>query len=362
MRKNIAVILAALLLCTACQSNAANSGAESSEPTSSTAAVDAGSAEPDESAPTAENAKTEEVTPAETTPQTSGSEVPEATDSASDAFFKPGVWQCSDYYFYEFYEDGTGGTALDFDCYIGQPFRYEVTDQDSGAVMFHIFSADDQSPATAKVISDTEIELTWDFGRTDNLTYLPGKTMDDIEAEFKNYFKPGTWRGETQYFFFDEDGMSGSTLSFDIGIGVGFRYEVMSRSEGFVNMHMGAEDNIEGVVISDKTEDSFTITWEDGSSEKFVYASPLTASEFVFYTDEQIVQIAQNYYQANNGGYTPGSAGTKSNEDGTVTIQLYDSFDDHNSTAAWYTIDRVTLKGTDDIMGTEVDMSGYAAQ
>ena len=358
MKKNIAIIMAALLLCTACQSNPAGSAADSSEPTSSTSPVTSGSAEPEEPAQTSEAAKTEEATPAETKEQTSA---PETAESVSDAFFKPGVWQCSEYYFYEFYADGKGGSAMDFDSYLGQPFEYEVTDPDSGAVMFHMFSADDQSPATAKIISDTEIELTWDFGRTDTLTYLPGKTMDDIEAEFKNYFKPGTWNCDNEsYYFFNEDGASGDTLTFDKGIGVGFQYEVMSRSEGFVNMHMGAVDNSEGVVITDKTEDSFTLIWENGRSQNFMYVSPLGYDEFKFYTDEQLQQIALKYYQANNDGYTPQYAGIQSNDDGTATIRLYDSLSDHNTTLAWYTVDRVVLKGTDDITGAEIDLSGYA--
>ncbi|MGN0596095.1 MAG: hypothetical protein ACI4J1_02035 [Ruminiclostridium sp.] len=276
MKKKALIILAALLLCTACQSNPAVSALDNSE---SSATVNSDSSEPEKTAQTSENAKTEEETTAE---------ICETAESNGDIFFKPGVWQCSEYYFYEFYADGKGGCAMDFDCNLGQPFEYEVTDSDSGTLMFHIFSADDQSPATAKIISDTEIELTWDFGRTDTLTYLPEKTMDDLEKEFKNYFKPGTWRGETQYLFFDEDGESGSTRSFDIGTGLGFRYEVMSRSEGFVNMHMGAEDNSEGVVITDKTEDSFTLIWEDGSAEKFEYDSPMNADEFLSGTDEQL--------------------------------------------------------------------------
>ncbi|MGN0682404.1 MAG: hypothetical protein ACI4JY_01895, partial [Oscillospiraceae bacterium] len=277
MKKNALIILAALLLCTACQSNPSGNASDNSEPNSSTASVNSADSEPNEPAQTYENVKTEESTPTEITEQSSAAESSGTAESAVDAFFKPSIWQCSEYYFYEFYADGKGGIAMDFDCYMGQPFQYEVTDSDSGALMFHIFSSDDQSPAAAKIISDTEIELTWDHGRTDTLTYLPGKTMDDLEAEFKNYFKPGTWRGETQYIFFDEDGESGSTSSFDNGTGLGFRYEVMSRSEGFVNMHMGAEDNSEGVVITDKTEDSFTLTWEDGSAEVFEYISPMNA-------------------------------------------------------------------------------------
>lgn len=169
MKKNALIILAALLFCTACQSNPAGSASDNSEPTSSTAPVNSGSSEPDKPAQTSENANAEEGNPTEITEQSSTAETSGTAESTGDAFFKPGIWQCSEYYFYEFYADGTGGIVMDFDCYMGQPFRYEVTDSDSGALMFHIFSADDQSPAAAKIISDTEIELTWDFGRTDTL-------------------------------------------------------------------------------------------------------------------------------------------------------------------------------------------------
>lgn len=353
MKKNLPIILAAaLLLCTACQSKSVGNDSENDVSSSSTAPVSAGSADPvDTSEP--DSAGTGEL------PQPSETEEI-TTEQQTNAFFKPGVWQCSEYYFYEFDANGTSGRTMDFDSSVGMPFEYEVTDADSGALMFHIFSADDKSPATAKILSDSEIELTWDFGRTDPLTYLTGKTLDDVEAEIGHFFKPGTWRGADGYYFFNDDGTSGSTQSFEMGIGVGFNYEVMSRSNGFVNIHKGAADVSEGVVISDKTEDSFTITWENGTQEKLVYVSPRTTDEFKFYTNEDLQQIALKYYQANNDGYTPQYAGVKSNDDGTATIQLYDQVTDHNTTVAWYTIDRVTLKATDDIMGSEIDMSGYA--
>ena len=361
MKKNALIILAALLFCTACQSNPAGSASDNSEPTSSTAPVNSGSSEPDKPAQTSENANAEEGNPTEITEQSSTAETSGTAESTGDAFFKPGIWQCSEYYFYEFYADGTGGIVKDFDCYMGQPFRYEVTDSDSGALMFHIFSADDQSPAAAKIISDTEIELTWDFGRTDTLTYLPGKTMDELDAEFKNYFKPGTWSCNNEsYYFFNEDGASGDTLSFDRGIGVGFSYEVMSRSQGFVNFHQGSADVSSGVVVSDKTEDSFTLTWENGRSQNFMYVSPLGYDEFKFYTDEQLYDIVLKYYQTDNNNYIPTCLSIQHNSDGTTTIHLFDLVVDKSSTAALCTLDRITLKGTDDITGKEVDFSEYA--
>ena len=143
----------------------------------------------------------------------------------------------------------------------------------------------------------------------------------------------------------------------EYGIGVPFEYEY---GDGNIVFHMGAADNNTIAVPSDIAEDSVTLTWEDGTAENFVFVSD-NAENFHFYTNEELVQIAQRYYKANSPeGYVPGMAGTQNNDDGTVTIQLYDSLEDHNSTSAWYTIDRVNLTGTDDMTGSAVIMSDYA--
>lgn len=362
MKKNTAIILAMVFLFTACDSGSVESATGSSEPTNSTSTVNSDVTEQEPPAQSSETPKSEVTTTPQTTEQTTASEPPETPETSSegesDAFFKPGIWQCSEYYFYQFGEHG--GSMMDFDSNLGQPFEYEVIDPDSGTLMFHIFSADDQSSASAQVISDSEIMLTWDFGRTDHLTYLPGKTLEDIEKEIGNYFKPGTWNCDNEsYYFFNEDGTSGDTLSFNMGVGIGFNYEVMSRSEGFVNFHQGSADNSEGVVISNKTEDSFTLTWGNGRSQNFTYVSPLGYDEFKFYTDEQLHDIVLKYYQEDNN-YTPQYFDVQHNFDGTSTVHLFDLVDDRSSTAALCTLDRITLKGTDDITGTEIDLSDYA--
>lgn len=170
-------------------------------------------------------------------------------------------------------------------------------------------------------------------------------------------FKPGVWRGNSEYILFYSDGTGGATCDFEYGIGVPFEYEY---GDGNIVFHMGAADNNTIAVPSDIAEDSVTLTWEDGTAEKFVFVSD-NAEGFHFYTNEELVQIAQRYYKANSPeGYVPGMAGTQNNDDGTVTIQLYDTLEDHNSTSAWYTIDRVTLTGSDDMTGSAVIMSDYA--
>ncbi len=169
-------------------------------------------------------------------------------------------------------------------------------------------------------------------------------------------FKPGAWRGSSGYILFYADGTGGATRDFEYGIGVAFEYEY---GDGNITFHMGSADDNTIAVPSDITEDSVTLTWEDGTAEKFVFVSD-NAEGFQFYSNEELVQIAQRYYKANSPeGYVPGMAGIQNNDDGTVTIQLYDSLEDHNSTSAWYTIDRVTLTGTDGMTDSEVNMSDY---
>ena len=149
-------------------------------------------------------------------------------------------------------------------------------------------------------------------------------------------------------------------MSFEKGIGVGFQYEVMSRSKGFLNFHMGAADNSEGVVITDISEDSFTLIWESGLNQNFTYVSPQSADEFKFYTDGQLYDVVLKYYQEDNNNYKPQYSGVQHNYDGTATVHLLDVSGDRSYTAALCTLDRVTLKGTDDLTGAEIDLSGYA--
>ena len=69
--------------------------------------------------------------------------------------------------------------------------------------------------------------------------------------------------------------------------------------------------------------------------------------------------LALTYYKERNSAQdTQGlTAAAQTNEDGTVTIQVYENLGDHNSTAAWYTVDRVTAQGTDG-NGQAVDREG----
>lgn len=64
------------------------------------------------------------------------------------------------------------------------------------------------------------------------------------------------------------------------------------------------------------------------------------------YTTEQLEKMALDYYEKQTG-YRPSQVASQVNDDGTISIQLYDNMGDHNSTSAWYTVDAKTAVGTD---------------
>ena len=72
------------------------------------------------------------------------------------------------------------------------------------------------------------------------------------------------------------------------------------------------------------------------------------------YTQDELEQMALNYYEALTG-YRPSMVSSIINEDGTLSIQMYDLVEDHNSTSDWYTVDMKTAEGTN-ILQEKIDL------
>ena len=70
---------------------------------------------------------------------------------------------------------------------------------------------------------------------------------------------------------------------------------------------------------------------------------------------EELTELARDYYTAFYR-HRPESVAFETNEDGTVTLQLYDLVNDHNSTCAWYTVSPETGLGEDQAH-TRVDLT-----
>lgn len=158
-------------------------------------------------------------------------------------------------------------------------------------------------------------------------------------------FTPGTWLSDKgQYYFFDENGKTGRTSSLSDGTGAGFEYSVIG---GEADFSIGGADSSSKCTVS-RDEDSITLEWADGVKEQLSFVSELGSDEFKFYTNDELASMALSYYKSNSGEPSDGLlSAAEANADGSVTVQIYRSLGDHNSTAEWYTLDRITASGTD---------------
>ena len=169
-------------------------------------------------------------------------------------------------------------------------------------------------------------------------------------------FTPGTWLSDGgQYYFFDEGGATGRTASLEDGTGVGFTYSMTGTEASF---SLGAADNTSSCTVS-RNGDTVTLLWADGATEKLTYVSEQGSDTFQFYSNQELADLALNFYQNNNHAQDNQNltSAAQTNEDGSVYIQVYENLGDHNSTAAWYTVDRLTAAGTDG-SGQEVALAG----
>lgn len=139
-------------------------------------------------------------------------------------------------------------------------------------------------------------------------------------------------------------------------MGLGFTYTVQ---DGRGTFSFGSADNTSACTLEQTDAEHITIKWEDGREESLSYISKESSDEFQFYSNDALRNLAMSYYSRKSGGMKRLSAAAITNEDGTVTIQVYENLDNHNSTAAWYAVDRRTGKGTDANTGEEVDLSTF---
>ena len=141
-------------------------------------------------------------------------------------------------------------------------------------------------------------------------------------------------------------------LILGVGIGGGFllgqrlinsKNETSNTSDNSVNKVENNENKTENKV-ENKTENTVNKT----------ETNQVADNKSGEYTEQELVKMALDYYE-NKNNYRPGHAAAQKNEDGTYSIQLYDSFSDHNSTSDWYTVDAKTGVGTD-IKGNKIDL------
>lgn len=209
----------------------------------------------------------------------------------------------------------------------------------------------------------------------------------DTPAEPVHEFRPGIWLakndvGYTAYYEFLEGEPFAASCGLEHGIIQGYEYGGSGDELVFTPTSYSAHGGLYHDVLSNSpaetlspqnsvfparvevvSEDEFILHWAHALPETFTFVQDgdIRLEDFPFHCNSALAQLALDYYTAHSDLPSEELAalelGVMTNVDNTVTIQLYKNLGDHNSTAAWYVVDRFTATGTDLTSGEQVDLT-----
>ena len=110
---------------------------------------------------------------------------------------------------------------------------------------------------------------------------------------------------------------------------------------------------------NEKSEKEITSATETSLSETTTSETTkaeTTESSAAGYTDEELSQMALDYYAAKHDGNVPSTAYIEVSDDVSVTIHLFDNMEGHIATYAWYKVDRKTAEGEEIALGEKIDL------
>ena len=211
---------------------------------------------------------------------------------------------------------------------------------------------------TTVTSTTTETTVTTTVSQTTTVAVANAEaTAPAPEEETAQKFEPGIWWSTSsdgdRYFCFYTGSSSGSFQDQENGLGMAFSYEI-SDEENIIIFHIGDAESSERVQAVFADSNTAVLTWSNGSTETLSYQGLGNFDTFHFYSNLELCEMALDYYESRYA-YRPEDASAEVQADGKIAVQLYDSLDDHNSTSAWYTVDRFTAQGTD-IMGNTVNL------
>lgn len=233
-------------------------------------------------------------------------------------------------------------------------------------------SSETTSTSTEMITTTTEVtttEMTTTETTTTETTTTTTTTMDIVAAPETapplttgtvvsgQLFTSGIWWAVSadgdRYFYFEDAGNKGSFRDQENGISQEFTYESDGNSIVF---HMGSASSSAQATVIFTDSKTAVITWESGASETLTYQGLGNFDTFRYYSNVQLCEMALDYYEAHEN-YRPELVGAEVQSDGKIAIQLYDNLGSHNSTSAWYTVDRFTAQGTD-AHGNFINLAG----
>ncbi len=166
-------------------------------------------------------------------------------------------------------------------------------------------------------------------------------------------FKPGTWLALNgtgyRYIQFSPDNTTGAIVSPADNSNTVFAY-ILENSNAVFRTDAGKD--IKATVAHD-SENTITIKWEDGKTEKLSYISKNIGDKFSYYTDMELCELALDYHESHGESDDPETAeAAEAAEaetnlgDGSVVIKLYGAHGGYDAPIATYTVNRITGKGT----------------
>lgn len=150
-------------------------------------------------------------------------------------------------------------------------------------------------------------------------------------------------------FTIEENGDGGEVIRYEDGISDSFSYEIGVNE---ITLYLDSYGDAIHLDVQGGDLSAADLTAEDGTEISIRNISDSTVLP-EFYDNSELCVLAEEYYERHHGERPPLSA-AQTNEDGTVTIQLYENLSDHNSTWAWYRVDRKTACGIDDILLNDI--------
>ena len=144
----------------------------------------------------------------------------------------------------------------------------------------------------------------------------------------------------------------GGTLSFIVSIPETIPTLLMEIDDGYSDTVRWMVENPGG---GRENIDCFALTADLYHFNAIALPGPNGAAKNDF---SYVIRAAVDYYTATYGEEPP-EVSAQMQPNGTVLVQLYESFPDHNSTWAWYTIDPEFMNGVDEMTGETIDFSPY---
>ena len=239
----------------------------------------------------------------------------------------------------------------------------EETEESPAEAQEESSSADDSSAVTDSIAE------TSDESKNDGMAgQFTGGLDDDGKGPDENHFgtevgfAPGIWwsfcNSGDIYYEFSTDGTGMRVYQAD-GFKEGFTYEM---KDGYAVFYFagnaGGTDEYTRAKAEDRGDGALLTFENDSHTEELVYRGNISFDDFSFYTNKELEDMAREYYkQHSDSGYEPEFCDVSQSDSNTdIVIHLYDIFDDHSATVAWYYVDRFTGKGKD-LMDKEVDLS-----